>query len=59
VLPAAVLSGLRLFGILYSLLEVRPPAHCRASTHFFSEISRFRCARDLGRDIARAPSRSE
>jgi len=26
-------------------LEVRPPAHCRASAHFFSEISRLRFAR--------------
>ena len=42
-------SGLCLFGILYFFLEVRPPAHCRASAHFFSEISRLMLARDLGR----------
>ena len=28
-------------------LEIRLPAHCRASAHFFSEISHLRCARDL------------
>jgi hypothetical protein len=27
---------------------IRLPAHCRASAHLFSEIGRFRCARDLG-----------
>ena len=40
-------------GIL-CFLEVRPPAHRRASTKFFSETSRLRCARDLGSGIARA-----
>jgi len=54
VLPATVLSGLWLLGVLYFVLEVRPPAHWRASAHFFSEISRFRCAKHLGRGIARA-----
>jgi len=36
------------------VLEVRPPAHCRASTHYFSEISRLILARDIGRGIVRA-----
>jgi len=49
VLPATVPLGFWLFGILYFFLEVRPPAHCRASAHFFSEISHLMFARDLGR----------
>ena len=44
------------FGILYFFVEVRPPAHCRASAHFFSLISRAMLARDLGRGSERAPS---
>jgi hypothetical protein len=48
VLPATVWSGCCRCGILYLWLEIRPPAHCRASVHFFSEISRLRWARDLG-----------
>jgi len=35
------------------------PAHCRASAHSFSEISRLRCARDLGSGIVRALTQSE
>ena len=51
-LPATVPSGFCLLGILYFFLEVRPPAHCRASTHFFSEISYLRFARIWGRHRA-------
>jgi len=42
VLAAIAPSGLWLSGILYFFLVVRPPAHCHASTHFFSEISPLR-----------------
>ena len=52
VLPATVPSGLWLFGILYFFLEVRPPAHCRASIHSFSEISLLMLARDLGSGVS-------
>jgi hypothetical protein len=48
VLPATTPSGFCLAGILYFTLLIRLPAHCRASAHFFSEISCLRCARDLG-----------
>ena len=58
-LPATKLFGLWLFGILYLVLEVRPPAHCRAFTHFLSVTSRLKCASDLGSGIARAPTLSE
>jgi hypothetical protein len=37
------------------LLVTRPSAHCRASAHFFSEISRLRCATDLGNGASLAP----
>ena len=53
-LPATAPSGFWLFDVLYPFLEIWPPAHCRASAHFFSVISRLRCARDLGSGIARA-----
>jgi len=59
VLAATVPSGLWLFGIRYFVLEVRPPAHRHASTHFFSEIFRLRFARDRGRGIGRTSVRSE
>ena len=55
-LPAATPSGFWVFGIRYFVLEVRPPAHWRASAHFFSEISRLRFARDRGRGIVVPPS---
>ena len=58
-LPATVSSSFCLLGILHFLLEARPPAHRRASVHFFSEISRLRCARGLGSGTARACARSE
>jgi len=48
VLSATTLSGFWLFGMRYFALEMRPPAHDRASAHFFSEISRLRIARDHG-----------
>jgi len=54
VLPATAPSGRWLSGNRYFFLEVLPPAHCRASAHFFSEISRLRLARDCGRGAARA-----
>ena len=57
-LPAAVPSGLWLLGIRYFVLDVRPPAHWRASTHF-SEISRLRLASGRGRDIASTSVRSK
>jgi hypothetical protein len=47
-LPATVLPGRYPLGILYLFLVIRPPAHWRASAHFFSEISRLRWATDLG-----------
>ena len=47
-LLATTPSGFWLFGMRYFVLEVRPPAHCLASAHFFSEISRLRLARDRG-----------
>ena len=37
-------------------LEVRPPAHCRASAHFFSEISRSMLARELGEALRVPPT---
>jgi len=48
VLLATVSFGLWLFGSRYFALEVHPPAHCRASAHFFSEISRLRFANYRG-----------
>jgi len=59
VLPATVPSGLWLSGILYFFLEVWPPAHCRASAHFFWAISRLMFASDLGSGIERASGRSK
>ena len=47
-LSAAAPSGFWLFGMRYMALEMRRPAHDRASVHFFSEISRLRFARDRG-----------
>jgi len=58
-LPATVMSGFCLLGILYFFLEVRAPAHCPASAHFFSEVSLLRCARGLGSGILRASARSK
>ena len=43
VLQAEMPSGFWLADILHFFLEVRPPAHYRAPTHLFSEISRLRC----------------
>jgi len=54
-LPATVLSGCCVRGILYFLAEIRFPAHWRASSHFFIEISRLMCARDLGSGTGCAP----
>jgi hypothetical protein len=51
VLPATVPSGRCLLGSLCFLPVMRPPAH------FFSEISRLRCARDLGRRLRTDPIR--
>jgi hypothetical protein len=51
-LPAPAPLGLWLFGRQYFVLQVRLPAHCRAFLHFFSEISRLRLARDLGRGVS-------
>ena len=53
-LSAAVTSGFCWLRILYFFLEVRLSAHCWAFIHYFSEISRPRCVRDLGSGIARA-----
>ena len=47
-LLATSLSGFWLFATRYFALEMRPPAHDRASAHFFSEISRLRLARERG-----------
>ena len=47
-LSATTLSGFWLFAMRYFVLEIRPPAHDRASAHFFSEISCLRLARDHG-----------
>ena len=58
-LSATVPSGLWLFGIRYFVLEVRPPAHWRASASFFPEIPRPRPATDRGRGTARTSVRSE
>jgi len=52
---ATVPSGFCVLGILYFFLEARPPAHWRASAHFFSEISRLRRARDLGGAVSYVP----
>ena len=47
-LLATSLSGFWLFAMRYFALEMRPPAHDRASAHFFSEISLLRLARERG-----------
>ena len=47
-LPATAPVGLWLSGMRYFVLDGRPLANCRASAHFFSEISRLRFASDLG-----------
>ena len=56
-LLATAPSGFWLFGMRYFFLEVRPPAHWRASAHF-SEISRLRLARDRGRGAPRTSARA-
>ena len=47
-LLATVPSGFWRFGMRYLAFEMRPPAHARASVHFFSEISRLKFGRDRG-----------
>ena len=47
-LPATATSGFWLLSMRYFDVEVRPPAHCLASDHFFPEISLLRLARDRG-----------
>jgi len=52
VLPATMPSGHWPSGSQYFFLGVRPHANWHASTHFFSEISRLRLARDRTRGTA-------
>ena len=60
-LGASCNRAIRLLAFRHSVFRLGgpPPAHCRAFAHFFSEISRLRFERDLGRGIARASTRSE